>query len=158
MIKSWMVIGAVTVAVSLLGNLIGPDDIRWFRRLRRPSWLTFEALIPVIWSVILICGAWSAYIVWEKAPGTSQTWWLMAFYLLVEVAIIAYSPATIRLRSLKAGTVVGAVGFCLGLVLTVVVWWVDTFAALLLLPYLLWSPIGTYTTWEMDRLNADAGM
>jgi len=26
-------------------------------------------------------------------------------------------------------------------------------AALLLLPYILWSPIGTYTTWAMMHLN-----
>jgi tryptophan-rich sensory protein len=26
-------------------------------------------------------------------------------------------------------------------------------AALLLVPYLLWSPIGTLVTWQMQRLN-----
>jgi tryptophan-rich sensory protein len=26
-------------------------------------------------------------------------------------------------------------------------------AALLLLPYLLWSPVGTFVTWRMQRLN-----
>jgi translocator protein len=26
-------------------------------------------------------------------------------------------------------------------------------AAVLLIPYLLWSPIGTFTTWQMDKLN-----
>jgi tryptophan-rich sensory protein len=26
-------------------------------------------------------------------------------------------------------------------------------AALLLVPYLLWSPVGTLVTWQMQRLN-----
>ena len=26
-------------------------------------------------------------------------------------------------------------------------------AALLLLPYLLWSPVGSFVTWRMQRLN-----
>ena len=26
-------------------------------------------------------------------------------------------------------------------------------AALLLVPYLLWSPVGTFVTWRMERLN-----
>jgi tryptophan-rich sensory protein len=26
-------------------------------------------------------------------------------------------------------------------------------AALLLIPYLLWSPVGTLVTWQMQRLN-----
>jgi translocator protein len=30
---------------------------------------------------------------------------------------------------------------------------VSVWASLLLVPYLLWSPIGTYTTWKMAQLN-----
>jgi tryptophan-rich sensory protein len=156
MIPSWLVIGVVAILVTLIGYLLRPDDVRWFRRLRRPRWLTFEGLIPTIWTVILICGAWSAYLVWQADPGSSKTWWLMAFYLLLEVVIIAYSPVTLRLRSLKAGTIVGGIGFVLGLILAILVFPISNLAALLLLPYLLWSPIGTYTTWEMDRLNPEA--
>ena len=153
MIRSWMVIGAVAIAVSFLSALLKPKDIKWFSRLRRPKWLFFEPLIPVIWTVILICGAWSAYLVWEENPGTVQTWWLMAFYLLVELVIIAYSPVTLHLQSLKAGTIVGMVGFVLGLILTFLVQPISNTAALLLVPYLLWSPVGSYTTWAMDQLN-----
>ncbi|NJP08493.1 MAG: TspO/MBR family protein [Leptolyngbyaceae cyanobacterium RU_5_1] len=153
MIKSWMVIGAVTLLVALASNAIRPRDVKWFRQLRRPKWLTFEALIPVIWMVVFICGAWSAYMVWENNPGNTQTGWLMAFYLLVEVAIVVYSPITLWSHSLKAGTVVGSIGFVLGLLLTLMVVQISGWAALLLMPYLLWSPIGTYTTWEMDKLN-----
>ena len=153
MIKSWMIIGIVTIAVAFAGNIFRPDDVRWFRRLRRPKWLTFEALIPVIWSIVFIGGAWSAYLVWEANPGATQIWWLMAFYLLLEITIVAYSPITLRFHNLKAGTVIGAIGFVLGCALTVLVFPISALAALLLLPYLVLSPIGTYTTWVMDKLN-----
>lgn len=156
MIKSWMVIGAVTFLVALGSSVLRPKDIKWFKRLRRPDWLTFEALIPVIWTVVFICGAWSAYNVWEKDPGSSKTWLLMGLYLLLEVVIVAYPPTTLWLRSLKAGTYVGGAGFILGLVLAFLVLPISGIAALLLLPYLLWSPIGTYTTWAMSRLNPES--
>lgn len=155
MLPSWLVIGAVTFLVAMGSTLLRSRDFAWFRQLRRPRWLTFEGLIPLIWTVIFICGAWSAYIVWEQAPGSNQTWWLMALYLLLEVVVIAYTPVTIGLRSLKAGTLVGGAGFILGMILTGLVWSVSGWAVLLLVPYLLWSPIGTYTTWEMDRLNRE---
>jgi translocator protein len=155
MLKSWMVIGGATILIALVGNILRPQDIKWFRRLQRPTWLTFEALIPVIWSVILICGAWSAYLVWEREPGSSQTWGLMGFYALVEAVIIAFSPITLWSHNLKAGAIVGGIGFFLGCVLTVLVLPISTTAALLLVPYLLWSPIGTYTTWVMHQLNRD---
>jgi tryptophan-rich sensory protein len=153
MIKSWMVIGAVALVVAFGGNLITPNDVKWFKRLQRPRWLTFEAAIPFIWIVIFICGAWSAYIVWERDPGSQSTWLLMALYLLLEIVTIAYNPVMLRLRSLKAGTIIGGTGAVLGIILAVLVLPVSTWASLLLLPYVIWSPIGTYTTWEMMHLN-----
>jgi translocator protein len=157
MIKSWMVIGAVTLLVSLGSLLVKPEDNRWFRRLRRPRWLVFEAAIPVIWTVIFVCAAWSAVLVWEAAPFNSVTWGLMLGYLLLEMLVIAYIPVTLRLRNLRLGTLVGGLGAVVGLVLAFLVSSVDIRATFLLLPYLLWSPIGTFTTQRMDVLNAGRG-
>ncbi len=69
MIKSWMVIGGITLLVGGLGGAIAPPGGRkWFNLLRRPRWLTFEKLIPIIWTIVFVCGAWSATIVWEHEP------------------------------------------------------------------------------------------
>lgn len=152
-----MVIGGVTLIVALAANFITPGDRRWFKRLRRPEWLFFEAAIPFIWIVIFICGAWSAYIIWEKDPGSTRTWSLMALYLLLELITIAYTPVMFRLRSLKVGTIIGGAGAIIGVLLTIAVLPTSGWAAALLIPYVIWSPVGTYTTWEMMRLNpADA--
>ena len=151
-----MVIGGVNLLVALGSFLIRPRDTQWVKDLRLPKWLFFEPVIPVIWTVIFVCGAASAVIIWEKDPRTLRTWLLMGFYLLLEVVTVAYIPATVRLRSLKVGTVLGGVGAILGVLLTLAVWPIAGWAAVLLLPYVLWSPIGTYTTWEMIHLNPDA--
>ncbi|CAD5959459.1 TspO and MBR like proteins [Planktothrix agardhii] len=154
MIKSWMVIGGVAFLVALANNiLLTSDDIRWFNRLTRPSWLTFEKAIPLIWIIVFIAGAWSAILVWEAEPGISQTWVLMGFYLLVELVILSYTPVMCKAKSLRVGTILGGTGFILGLMLMVSVWPVSPTAAYLLLPFVLWSPIGTYTTWAMIPLN-----
>ena len=149
MIRSWMVIGGVTLLVALGTNIVTPKDVKWFKRLRRPSWLTFEAAIPIIWTIVFICGAWSAYIVWEN----TKNWYLMGFYLLVEIVIIAYNPVMLRTHSLRNGTIIGGTGAILGILLTLTVLPISIWAAALLLPYIIWSPIGTYTTWEMMKLN-----
>ncbi len=149
MIKSWMVIGGVTLLVALAANFITPRDVQWFKRLRRPNWLTFEAAIPIIWTVVFVCGAWSAYIVWEN----TRNWLLMGFYLLLEIVTVAYNPGMLRSRSLKVGTIIGGTGAIIGILLTLAVLPISIWAAVLLLPYLIWSPIGTYTTWEMMKLN-----
>lgn len=158
MIKSWMVIGGVALLIAFGGNqFLQSDDIRWFNRLRRPSWLVFERLIPVIWTVVFIGVAWSAIIVWEEEPGTLETGLLMGLYALLEVVTIAYTPVMCKLKSLRAGTIVGGTGVLLSLMLALSVLPLSNWAALLLLPYILWSPIGTYVTWKMAQLNpADA--
>lgn len=154
MIKSWMVIGGVALLLAIIGgSIVSPKGVQWFKRLRRPQWLTFEKVIPLIWTVVFVCGAWSAILVWEKDPGTPKTWTLMAGYVLLELAILAYNPVMLLGRSLKLGTIVGAVGFVIGILQTLAVLSVSGTAALLLLPFLLWSPIGTYTTWAMLKLN-----
>jgi translocator protein len=152
-IPSWLAIGGVTFLVALAANLISPEDFRWFKKLRRPKWLTFERIIPMVWTSIFICGAWSAYLVWETDPGSIKIWQLMGFYLLVEITIVAYTPVMCKVRSLKTGTAIGAIGFLLGLILTIAVLPISAWAALLLVPYLVWSPIGTYITWKMLQLN-----
>ncbi|MDZ7965007.1 MAG: TspO/MBR family protein [Nostoc sp. DedSLP03] len=153
MIPSWIIIGAVTFFVALGSFFITPRDVKWFANLSRPRWLVFEPLIPIIWTVIFICGAASAYIVWEKNPGGIITWLLMALYLLVEIITVAYIPTMLRFRSLKVGEVLGLIGLISGAVLAICVLPISLIAALLLVPYLVWTPIGTYTTDELKELN-----
>jgi tryptophan-rich sensory protein len=153
MIPSWIIIGAVTFLVALGSFFITPRDVKWFANLSRPRWLVFEPLIPIIWTVIFICGAASAYIIWEKNPGGIITWLLMALYLLVEIITVAYIPTMLRFRSLKVGEVLGLIGLISGVILAICVLPISLMAALLLLPYLVWTPIGTYTTDELKELN-----
>jgi tryptophan-rich sensory protein len=154
MIPSWLAIGIVTLIVPLILNrFISSDDFRWFKRLRRPNWLTFEGAIPVIWTIIFICGAWSAYNVWEANPGELSTWLLMGLYLLVEITISLYTLVMCKTRSLKVGTIIGGTGFLLGAILAIIVLPISNTAFWLLVPYLLWSPVGTFVTWQMMQLN-----
>jgi tryptophan-rich sensory protein len=149
MVPSWLSIGGVGVGISFLFYRLFPSNFAWFMRLRRPEWLTFESVIPFIWIFIFLAGIGSATLVWEA----SRDWVYMGGYLMLELAILAYMPVLCGLRSLRAGAIMGATGWLLGSILAVFVWPVSQEAVLLLLPYLLWSPIGTYVTWAMIELN-----
>lgn len=152
-IPSWLIIGGVAFLVAFLVNRVSTEDLRWFNRLVRPQWLTFEWAIPFIWIFIFTCGIISADRVWQTAANTSYTWFLMAFYLVWELSILAYTPLTCKLRSLTVGTIIGATGFSIGLILTILVFPMSGKAAGLIFPHLLWSPVGTFVTWQMIRLN-----
>jgi translocator protein len=153
MIITWLAIAVASFVGGFALNKLFPADYKWFMRLRRPRWLTFEGAIPFIWISIFICGITSAAVLWEAQPATANTWLLMAGYGIVEISILAYTPVMTRLRNVRAGAITGAIGFILGLVLTTQVWQISSLAGWLLVPYLLWSPVGTYVTWVMARLN-----
>ncbi|MBD2231286.1 TspO/MBR family protein [Phormidium tenue] len=149
MFPTWLVIAVVGAAIASASSLLGSRDIKWFKRQRRPDWLTFEFAIPIVWTVVFICGGWSAYIVWKQ----TQSWWFMAGYIVLELLIVSYTPVMCKLQNLRAGTAIGAAGFVFGLLLALLVTQVDAKAFFLLLPFLLWSPVGTLITWQMTKLN-----
>lgn len=156
MIPSWLVIGSIAFLVSLLVNRIPTDDFRWFLRLKRPSWLTFEFAIPFIWIFIFVCLILSASIIWNTDINMGKKMVLMTLYLGLEIGILAYTRVMCAFRSLLVGVFIGGGGFFLGLILAGLVFFTNKSALYLLIPYLLWSPIGTYVTWAMIPLNRDA--
>jgi translocator protein len=148
-------LGAIALGLGL--NRVIRADQRWFFQLRRPAWLTFEGIIPVVWISIFICGIISANYVWHADPYGFRTWLLMAGYGLLELVILAYTPLMCKTRSLTVGTIIGAAGFVVGLLLAIAVLPVSPTSFWLLMPFLLWSPVGTYITWEMIWLNPGKG-
>ena len=141
-----ILLAMVAIAVALNP---GREEFAWFLRLRRPAWLTFERLIPLIWLAIYACFYAAALLSWNA----SRSGWLMAGYLGLLLLVQSYTLVICRSRRLASGTVIGLAGWLWGVALAVVVLPRSVPAALLLIPYLLWSPVGTLVTWQMQRLN-----
>jgi tryptophan-rich sensory protein len=141
----------ILLVMVLVAFLLRPDreGFTWFLRLRRPAWLTFERWIPLIWLVIYTCFYGSALLLWRASPDG----WLMAAYLVLLLLVQSYTWLICRTRRLADGTAVGFAGWVWGVALAVLVAPRSWPSLLLLLPYLLWSPVGTFVTWRMDRLN-----
>ena len=147
LLAALLILLVMVVVIALLSP--GRDDFVWFNRLRRPSWLTFERLIPLIWLLIYACFYGSALLAWSAGA----RWDRMAGYLLLLVLVQSYTWLICRTRRLANGTVIGLTGWVWGVALAVVVVPKSLPAVLLLIPYLLWSPVGTLVTWQMQRLN-----
>jgi len=143
-----LVILLVLVAV-VAGLNPSRSQFSWFLQLRRPDWLTFERWIPLIWITIYACFYASALLAWNASGSLA----LLAGYLLLLVLVQSYTWLICRTRRLANGTAVGFAGWVWGVALAVIVLGSSRNAALLLLPYLLWSPLGTLVTWQMQRLN-----
>ena len=141
----------ILLVMTAVGVLLNPsrEQFAWFLRLRRPAWLTFEGLIPLIWIGIYACFYSSALLAWNAC----WSWWLMAGYLVLLVLVQSYTWLICRSRRLSRGTAIGLAGWLWGVALAAVLLPRCRPAAVLLIPYLLWSPVGTLVTWQMQRLN-----
>jgi benzodiazapine receptor len=149
---AWLPIAVpVALVMAAVVALLTPskEDFAWFLRLRRPRWLTFERWIPLIWVTIYACFYASALVLWQ----TVRQPWILLGYLGLLVLVQSYTWLICRTRSLRSGTAVGFAGWVWGVALSLVVLAHSLPAALLLVPYLLWSPVGTFVTWRMEKLN-----
>ena len=127
----------------------GRQDFEWFLRLRRPEWLSFEGWIPLIWAAIYACFYASALLTWQAGGRTLP----MLAYLILLVIVQSYTLVICNTRRLSSGTTVAFCGWVWGVALTILVSQISGKAALLLVPYLLWSPVGGFVTWQMEALN-----
>jgi tryptophan-rich sensory protein len=141
----------ILVVMVAIGAGLNPsrEQFAWFLRLRRPAWLGFERFIPMIWLAIYVCFYGSALLAWRA----SWSWGLMGGYCGLLLLVQSYTWLICRTRSLAKGTTIALAGWLWGGTLTVLVLEHSLISALLLVPYLLWSPVGTLVTWQMQRLN-----
>lgn len=141
----------ILLVMLVVGRLLNPsrEQFAWFLRQRRPAWLTFEGLIPLIWLGIYACFYASALLAWNVSWSVA----LMAGYLGLLVLVQSYTWLICASRRLANGTLIGLIGWMWGMALAVVILPRSKPAMILLVPYLLWSPVGTLVTWQMQRLN-----
>ncbi len=154
--KARWIITAVSAALFFGGSLLTSLRDPWFQNLQRPGWLTFEFLIPFIWTFIWVCLTISAIIVWEKTSKQSRPWLLMAMYAAIALSTSVYSPIVVELRSLTGGMIAGGLATLLVYILAFLVKPISQKASWLFLPYALWGPFGTYLTWLLIQLNQGA--
>lgn len=152
--KTRWIIVLVSTAILVAGNLLSSLQNTWFQNLIRPDWLTFEFLIPFIWTFIWICTTISAIIVWEKAVKRDSAKLFITLYAILAILTAAYSPIVVEFRSLLGGLIVGGLATLLVYILAIAVRKISITASFLLLPYLLWGPVGTYITWVLIDLNS----
>ncbi|NJR18327.1 MAG: hypothetical protein HC785_23190 [Calothrix sp. CSU_2_0] len=90
-----------------------------------------------------------------KNPGMLTTWLLMCLYLIMGTLVAAYVPATHKLKNLRVGAKIGLACVIFGLILLLSILPISRIAALLLIPFFIWNPIGTEYTEDLIHLDLD---
>jgi translocator protein len=146
--QSWLTIGTITFIVALGSLLFTPRHLKWFAEISRPRWQELP-VIPIIWIVVFAAADLSATLVWLSHPGNIFIWMIMGIYLLIEIITVIYVPLSLRFKNPRKGDLMGLIVYLLADFLVIAVLPLSRFAGLLLIPYVIWSPIGDYSAKEL---------
>lgn len=143
---------SILFVMIIVGGFLNPskEEFAWFMNLKRPAWLNFERYIPLIWIFIYGFFYFSALTTWNKSWNPS----LMLLYLILLLLVQSYTLVICKQKSIKNGTLIAFAGWLWGGILFTQVIQISIISAVFLIPFLLWSPIGTFVTWQMQKINS----
>jgi translocator protein len=150
---NYIIIPAITVLVSRLGNWFTGQGQDWYGTLTLPPWTPPGWFIGVMWTIIFALSTASALLVWNRAPRAERFRWAIIAFCVNAFLNVSWSYlffyqqqiASAALDSLFLGISVA--------VLIVLIRPLHRVAAYLLLPYLIWVGFATYLNYRIMELN-----
>ena len=143
---------AWAVGLCIVGGLMTPRA-EWYAGLKKPTWQPPNWLFGPMWTVILGLAAWSAVVAWGAATTPAEQRSILILFGVNGVFHLAWSPLFFKLQ--RPDWALIEVPFLWASVLALIVglWPISQFAALLILPYLLWVSIAAFLNLTIVRLN-----
>jgi benzodiazapine receptor len=145
---------AVTFTPAVIGSLFTRQAISdWYAYLNKPSFTPPDWLFGPVWTLLYLLMAVSAFLVWQKGLANPLVKIALALYLLQLILNGLWTP-------LFFGAKLLLVAFCeivvlwVAIVLTILAFArVSTPAAVLLLPYIVWTSFAAVLNFSIWLLN-----
>ena len=147
---AFMVFVLACAAAATPGLVLRPGT--WYRQLAKPAWRPPDWLFGPVWLLLYISIAVSGWLVWRKAE-PDEAALALGVYALQLLLNGLWSVVFFGLRRPDLA-VLEILGLWLSIVATIAAFAaVDEWAALLLVPYLLWVSFAALLNFSIWRLN-----
>ena len=142
----------LTAAVAVIGGAAGDFRSKWYADLRKPAWQPSGAAIGAIWSVLYVTIATAGSLLWLQRRRATPA--IATLFMAQSLLNAAWTVLFTRAKSpaLAAGDSAALTAVNVGLVASA--WSVRRLAAVLLVPYLVWTAFATFLSWTVYRLNS----
>lgn len=147
-VTSFVVFLALVFLVAMSGSVFRPGP--WYEKLRKPSWTPPNKAFPIVWSILYLLIALAGWRVYEEAGLVVLPF---AIYLLQLALNAAWSALFFGIRRADFAFA-DVVAMSVVIAINIAVFWpIDTLAALLLVPYLLWALTAACLNFSVWKLN-----
>lgn len=143
---------ALVVAAAAIGGLASANSADFYHQLDQPTWAPPAWLFGPVWSVLYLLMAVAAWLIWRVHGFCGAPWALGLF--VVQLALNALWTWLFFTWQLGALSLIEIVVLWTLILATLIAFWRrHPFAAMLLMPYLLWvtfATVLTYTLWSRN--------
>ncbi len=151
-----VVIAAIGALVFAATGATADYSSRWYANLRKPSWVTFQRFIPFIWALTYAAATASAILTWQRVREGATRTSILSLLGVNALLNFLFSVIFTRRRDLQGAVVDSAAIVGTSAAVLAQQWLAVRSAALLNLPYVLWTSFAAYLTWLIYRLNRGA--
>ena len=142
---------AICFAAAAAGAPFAPDD--WYAQLNRPVFAPPDYLFGPVWTVLYLCMAVSAWLVW-KSDRLRNNWRALTFFLIQLMLNAGWTWLFFGLHRID-WAFYDIILLLAAIAGTIVLFQrTSRMAALLLVPYLAWVMFASALNFEYWRLNA----
>jgi translocator protein len=143
---------SLTIAVAVVGGAAGDFRSKWYTQLRKPAWQPSGAAIGGVWSVLYVTIATAGSMLWLQRRRASPA--VAALFVAQSLLNAAWTVLFTRAKSPALATADCAALTAVNAGLVASAWPARRTAAVLLVPYLLWTAFATFLSWTIYRLNS----
>ena len=151
-----LIAGLAALGVALLGATI-TDLGPWYQALEKPSWNPPDPVFGIVWTIVFALTAIAAVSTWRAAPNSRVSDTIIGLFALNGFLNILWSLLFFRMQRpdwafaelLLLWLSVGALILFCGRY--------SRFAAIALVPYLVWVTIAGALNWQVIELNGPFG-
>jgi benzodiazapine receptor len=148
-----IVVSAACIVAWFIGGALTRPNLEWYDGLVKPGFVPSNGFFPIVWTVLYVMMAMSAWLVW-RSPGKAADKKLAMIWFGIQLAIgVLWSFAFFTMHAPDY-----AFGVMMALLLSIVITIVlfdrlSRPASLLLLPYVLWVCFSVginFTIWVLN--------
>jgi tryptophan-rich sensory protein len=148
-LAGWLLVAFATAAAGAIASV---DAAQFYAQLSKPSWAPPAWLFGPVWSVLYALMGVAAWLVW-RSPGPRGV--ALGLFAAQLMANALWSWLFFAWHRGALATVDVLVLLALITATVAAFWRTSRTAALLLLPYLLWTGFASVLTWAVWRSNPD---